>query len=199
MRASRGSSSTRATGRYGLFGLRSSVRVIWLPRIAGAEHDDRLGLVVGRTQVAVLDQPGHVAADHRQHQREERRQHGHRPRDQRAAEEPGEDERGDGDDGDAEAEHPDLVEAAVVVPAPVQAEAQSDEPLQDDCNGNGREHAGLVHRGDPHVVAQERRDGHGDGPRRGVDGELDQREGALQGDVQCGPALAAAPRSSTRR
>ena len=58
-------------------------------RIAGAEHDDRLGLVVGRAKVAVFDEPGDVAADHRQHQREERRQHGHRPRDQRAAEEIG--------------------------------------------------------------------------------------------------------------
>ena len=138
MRARRGSSSSNATGRYGLSGLRSRFVVIWSPRVAGAEHDDRLGPVVGWAQVTVLDEPGHVAADHGQHEREERREHRHRAGDQRAAEEAGEDERGDADDGDAEAEHADLLEAAVVVPAAVQAERQTDDPLQDDRNGNDR-------------------------------------------------------------
>ena len=50
--------------------------------IARAEDDDRLGLVVGRAQVAILDEPGDVAAHHGHHEHQERRQHRHRPGDE---------------------------------------------------------------------------------------------------------------------
>ena len=50
-----------------------------------------------------------------------------------------EDERCNRDDGDAEAEHPDLVEAAVVVAPPVQPERQPDQSLQHDGDDDGGE------------------------------------------------------------
>ena len=167
--------------------------------VAGSEHDERLGLVVGRAKMTVLDEPGDVAAHRRQHEREERREHRHRARDERAAEQPGEDERGERDDGDAEAEHPHLVEAAVVVAAPVEAERQSDDALQHDRDRDRRGDAGLVHRGELHVVAHERRQRDGDGPRRGVDGVLDHagRRASTRRSVR--PAGPVARGWSTRR
>ena len=139
--------------------------------------------------MTVLDEPGDVAAHRRQHEREERREHRDRARDERAAEQPGEDERRDRDDGDAETEDPHLVEAAVVVATAVEAERQSDDALEHDRDRDRRGDTGLVHRTDLHVVAHERRQRNGDGPRRRVDDVLDQREDALQPDRECGPPV----------
>ena len=50
--------------------------------IAGAEHDDRLGPIVGRPEMAIFDEPSDVPADHGQDECQERGQHGRRPRDQ---------------------------------------------------------------------------------------------------------------------
>ena len=136
--------------------------------LAGPDHEQRFGRVAVDEELVLLDQAGGIASDRGDHEREEGGEHRHRARHEAALPDLGRHEQHATDDRHRGAEHPDLVEAAVVVAAAIETDRSTCHPLQHDGDTDHDQHPDLVDRSDTEVVAQQRRDRDRDRPCEGV-------------------------------
>ena len=119
-----GSSSSRATGTYGLDGLRSMARMTWVAPSPAPITTTRPAVLAGRPQPLVVQRPDAVAHGRGQHQGDQAG-----PDDGRARHQPAEDRVQDEDHRDGHRRGPgecrDLLETSVRPPAGVEAETAS--------------------------------------------------------------------------